>query len=270
MATSGDAGDHVEEVRQVKLPPFWQVDPVLWFAQVEAQFYAYKVRADTSKYFTVVASLDSAVLQKVSDIVRNPPETGKYEVLKKQMIARFSDSRAQQVRKLVSELELGDRTPSQLLREMKALAQDSMSEEILRTLWAQRLPTNIQEILSSCESTALDALATMADKIAEVAGQGTRVSAIRQPCQATAELQGDAGSSEPSTLAALQRQVAELTRMVEKLSQNSDRPQRPRSRNRSRSREGNTLCYFHRKFGARAWRCQNPCSWREAHEASEN
>ncbi|KYB29505.1 hypothetical protein TcasGA2_TC032970 [Tribolium castaneum] len=78
--------------------------------------------ADQSKYFTIVAALDCSVLQSVSDILTNPPETQKYETIKAKLISAYTDSQEKQLRKLLNELELGDRKPSQLLREMKTLA----------------------------------------------------------------------------------------------------------------------------------------------------
>ncbi|KAK4871748.1 hypothetical protein RN001_015872 [Aquatica leii] len=133
----------VNEIRHIKLPCFWQKRPSLWFAQVDAQFYQFGVRADTTKYYTVVAALDSNVLQQVADVIENPPATDKYEALKCQLIARFTDSQEKQLRTLLTDLELGDRQPSQLLREMKALAGNKIDEEVLRTLWLQRMPSQI-------------------------------------------------------------------------------------------------------------------------------
>ncbi|KAK4887207.1 hypothetical protein RN001_003478 [Aquatica leii] len=140
----GEPQTAVEEVRQVKLPPFWQVNPTLWFTQVDAQFYTYKLKSEITKYFTVISCLDSAVLQEVSDILVNPPETDKYENLKRQLIERFS---------------LGDKSPSQLLREIKTLADNKVSDEVLKTLWLQRLPTNIQAILSASSDVTLENMA---------------------------------------------------------------------------------------------------------------
>ncbi|KAK4880851.1 hypothetical protein RN001_008997 [Aquatica leii] len=139
---------HVEEVRQVRLPPFWYKNPIIWFAQVEAQFETYKIRADTSKYYTVISALDSAVLQEVSDIIATPPVKDKYDTLKKQIILRFSDSEDRQLRKVLTEIELGDKTPSQLLREMKLLAGTRFDEKVLKTLWLQRMPASVQAILT--------------------------------------------------------------------------------------------------------------------------
>ena len=56
--------------------------PQLWFAQVEAQFHSLRIKANITKYFTVVAALNFSVLQHVADIIANPPEGNKYDTIK--------------------------------------------------------------------------------------------------------------------------------------------------------------------------------------------
>ncbi|KAJ3656305.1 hypothetical protein Zmor_015391 [Zophobas morio] len=97
----------------MKVPPFWQKTPALWFSQIEAQFHTYGVKSDISKYYMVVSTLDGTILRTVSDIPANPPAEHKYETIKNKIIAEFTDSQERQIRKLIDELELGDKTPSQ-------------------------------------------------------------------------------------------------------------------------------------------------------------
>lgn len=89
-------------------------------------------------------------------------------MIKKRLITAYSDSRERQIKKLLSEVELGDQKPSQLLREMRALADNRITEEVLRTLWRQRLPTHIQIVLSASDDVALDKMAGIADKVADI------------------------------------------------------------------------------------------------------
>ncbi|GFX63230.1 uncharacterized protein TNCV_3895551 [Trichonephila clavipes] len=97
-----------------------------------------------------------------------PPATNKYNALKERLIIEFSDSENKQIRKLLSELQLGDDKPSHLLRKMRVLASGaSLNDNFLKTLWLQRLPSEMQSILSVSSET-LENLAKLADKIAEV------------------------------------------------------------------------------------------------------
>lgn len=62
-----DAPNELAEIKSIKLPNFWQRDPVLWFSQVESQFHTNNVRSDNTKYHTIVSASDCNVLQQVSD-----------------------------------------------------------------------------------------------------------------------------------------------------------------------------------------------------------
>lgn len=85
----------------------------------------------------------------VADLLENPPAAGKYDNLKEQLIKRFADSHEKQLRTLLLGIELGNKKPSQLLREMKTLAGTDATEGLLRTLWLQRLPDRIQQMLDN-------------------------------------------------------------------------------------------------------------------------
>jgi DNA-binding transcriptional MerR regulator len=167
---TSDQNREIEEVRtaSMKLPAFWRRDPKLWFSQIEAQFHSHLVRSDTSKYYAVIAALDCSTLQPVSNIIANPPATGKYDAVKKTLIDSYSDSREQQIRKLLKELDLGDRKPSELLREMKTLASDHVDDQMLQTLWLHRLPLNVQLLVSASDGVPLEKMASIADKLVEI------------------------------------------------------------------------------------------------------
>ncbi|GBM24825.1 hypothetical protein AVEN_245066-1 [Araneus ventricosus] len=64
-------------------------------------------------------------------------------------------------------MELGDKKPSTLLYAMKSLASDGILPELLKSLWMQRLPIQIQQILS-VSGDDLQALSKMADNIFEI------------------------------------------------------------------------------------------------------
>lgn len=107
------------EFRNVKLSTFWRNRPKLWFAYLEKEIAAYRIRSDEIKYSTIIRHLDEQMIFAVADILEQPPETDKYNKLKNALIERFSDSLEKQLRILLKEMELGDRTPSTLLREKR-------------------------------------------------------------------------------------------------------------------------------------------------------
>ncbi|GFU16742.1 reverse transcriptase domain-containing protein [Nephila pilipes] len=102
----------------VKFPSFSTDAPGLMFAHVEAQFHAPKNTIEETKYFTVVGAVEQRVLNVVNDIVTSPPENTPYQKLKATVISRLTDTDNIQIKKkMLSRVNLGDKKPSQLLRE---------------------------------------------------------------------------------------------------------------------------------------------------------
>lgn len=102
----------------IKLPPFWKLDPELWFAQIEAQFVTANVVSDATKYYYVVGTIESDILSQVADLIKQPPAHNKYQALKARLVTQFGESNDNKLKRLLHGLELGDRKPSHLLQEM--------------------------------------------------------------------------------------------------------------------------------------------------------
>ncbi|GFT21443.1 uncharacterized protein NPIL_426621 [Nephila pilipes] len=167
MTEDSNAQQHVSHVA-AKLPPLWKQNIKLWFLQAEANFeLSGIITNDVTKYNNVIAAIDSEILSVVSDLLFDPPHADRYTTLKNRLMQEFSDSENLQIRKLLPKLQLGDDKPSYLLRKMKELAGTAINDDFLRNLWLQRLPADIQTILS-VSSEKLENLAKLADKIAEV------------------------------------------------------------------------------------------------------
>lgn len=257
QAAENQTSLHVNKVG-LKLPPFWDKYPVLWFANIEAQFMVSGITQDATKYYCVVSALTSDILSYVSDIVLTPPEGDKYEKLKSRLVSDFSDSEQRRIKAVLSELVLGDDKPSHLLRKMKQQAGTTLGEDFLKTLWLQRLPAQAQAILSVSEDS-LDKLALMADKIHETAGAGVE------------EIHGS--KSPLSEFSELRAQIAELSEQVAHFSRGRERQKRDFGGNRSfsrqrsktpKSRGSRDQCWYHFKFGNAARRCKPPCTFKNS------
>ncbi|GFV68590.1 retrovirus-related Pol polyprotein from transposon 297 [Trichonephila clavipes] len=200
------------------------------------QQYDYGISSDDTKYSALVANLDAETLSYVSDIVLSPPNSDKYHTLSQRLIAQFSDSETQKIKKLLADLQLGDEMPSHLLRKMKELSNGQLQDDFLQSLWLQRMPPHIQTVLSA-SSEPLDKLAIIADKVSEVIGASSTI------CAATTvppPSQSSSCSVQP-TMDSLARQIQELSLQVAELTRerNSSRHQRyssDRRRSHSRSR----------------------------------
>ncbi|XP_049307739.1 uncharacterized protein LOC125777313 [Bactrocera dorsalis] len=154
---------------KVKLPDFVEEHTDLWFWQVEAAFEAAGIVSDKKRYYTIIGQLPTRVMYKLADFRTNPPARNEmYENLKARIINEFADSTQTKLTKLLSDLSLGDRKPSQLLAEMRTRAAATpVTDELLKQLWLRNLPEQIRAILSADEHITLVNAATMADRIME-------------------------------------------------------------------------------------------------------
>ncbi|GFS74942.1 uncharacterized protein TNCV_1396141 [Trichonephila clavipes] len=134
------------------------------------------ISSDDTKYSALVANLDAETLSYVSDIVLSPPNSDKYHTLSQRLITQFSDSETQKIKKLLTDLQLGDEKPIHLLRKMKELSNGQLQDDFLQSLWLQRMPPHIQTVLSA-SSEPLDKLAIIADKVSEVVGSSSTICA---------------------------------------------------------------------------------------------
>ena len=216
----------------LKLPPFWPTNPVVWFAQVEAQFLTRGITSQSTQFSYVIASLQPKIAQEIRDILISPPTETPYDVVKATLIRRTSASEQKHLHQLFIAEELGDCQPSQLLRKMRQLLGDNVLEDgILRQLFLQRLPQNIQLILASTPQTvSLEDLSLLADKILEVASPHLSVAAL------TPSIPPPTMHDHNQQIAALQGQINQLTAQLQALSIQLDSRDQPRFCGRSRSR----------------------------------
>ncbi|XP_036334856.1 uncharacterized protein LOC118745515 [Rhagoletis pomonella] len=238
----------------VKVPPFWPEHPEIWFAQVEAQFSVAGVSTDSAKFNTVVAAVESNVLAQISDAILNPPDNGKYDNLKRRIIDRYCESEQKKTQKLLSDVDLGDKRPTQLLSELSELAKNKVSTEFMKSLWLQRLPVQVRAILQASNADLPD-LAKLADKILEV-GDFQQVSVVAK------------GNAADETFSGISKRIERIEAQFDKLIQNTKYRTNRRSRSVSRGRDAraNTpmrtkgeLCWYHQVHGDNARKCRPPC-----------
>lgn len=274
-----NAGDNtnVELVFQCRLPNFWSKNPQLWFSKVEASFNLHRIRKDESKYDLIIGVLDPDIVQEVSDIVLNPPAQNKYQYLKNAILSRLTDSSDRQLHKLLTEVELGDRKPSQLLRHMKSLAGSAITEEALRVKWLDLLPQIVSRLLKVLKTSNLEEQAVLADELIEGSPTVAATSVNRMQQTPTGTTGKPTIESLAQEIAALRLSMAQLTSITRQNGQASSNQQRQQQRRRSDSRNnsrrgsrastpvnGIGLCWFHRNYGAQARKCKAPCSFKNS------
>lgn len=267
---------------QSRMLPFWREIPRAWFIQFEAVVDPLKT-SDDQKYRYLLQQLQATDLQHLTDILYNPPAKDKYLVLKNRLLAVYEKSEVKNFQKLISGLELGDQTPSQLLRKMRELSSGMITEEGVKIEWLNQLPAQIRVVLSVNTEGSLDTLSAMADKMLEYTERPT-IAAVSSPTTSTAT------SSAQIDMISLSRQIEKLSLEVAELRRRDEhtssysrhrerdrRPFRARSRSRSKSTRGRRAstpkpgdqeweCKYHFRFGDKAKRCESPCCRRKKSE----
>ena len=205
----------------LKLPEFWTSHPRVWFQQTEAQFALRQVTADNTKYFYVVAALDQDSAQRVIDLLEDPPRDHKYLALKKRLLNTFDLSDNERAARLLNMPQLGDNKPSVLMDEMLALIADHRPCFLFNYLFLQLLPDDIRMVLSGQQWNDPRQLAARADELWLARATAPPVSRISRP-----------------------RKGAHYGQDQQRSSQNQEK-----------------LCFYHKRFGDKAYKCCPPCSY---------
>lgn len=253
-------------VTKIQLPTFIKERPDLWFLLVETEFKSANIRSDITKYSAVLKALDVETLTQITDVLTNPPESNAFEHLKETLVKRLSASREKQLQKLLSEIELGDKKPSQLLREMRDLAANEISDSVLQSLWLNCMPINIKPMLIFSNNIELTSLSELADKLLEATSKN-HLMAIQQQQHANNLTQ-----ISPPTVAAVSNNtsphneinkaiISQLAELTQRIAHLETQVKKNRYRSRTRSPTPNNICYYHRRFGDKATKCTTPCSF---------
>ena len=155
------------------------------------------------------------------------------------------------------------------------LGENTLEDSILKQLFLQRLPNNIQGILTSTSPmVTIEQLADIADKIVEVSvpSISTFKAAVPLP---------EPGHAAAASIHTLEARIDQLTTQVQALTcQLSQRPRQwSQSRGpsttdrRFRSRSpahSSTECWYHWRFGPKAQKCIPPCTYKSSPHTQGN
>ncbi|GFT68390.1 hypothetical protein TNCV_659811 [Trichonephila clavipes] len=150
----------------IKIPPFWTDRPEIWFYQVEAQFQISRISLEETKFHYLVSQLEPKYVENIWDIVNSKSDT-KYTDSKNRLLSLFKESENLRIKRLLTGIELRDMKPSQLLQKLKTVATSDISDNLIKTLWLEKLPESIKNILVVSDEN-LSKLAVMADKISDM------------------------------------------------------------------------------------------------------
>ncbi|XP_025413142.1 uncharacterized protein LOC112685459 [Sipha flava] len=203
---------------------------------VEDSFASVGVTADSTKFGYVVGAL--------------PP---KYAVEEK-------------TRQLLERVEIGDRKPSQFLRYLQNLADSSVPETLLKTLWMGRLPKCIQVALAIVKDSKLEELAVHADNIVDASGPllpQMAETSRSDTLEAMLNLKiSQLTLSTNQEIVTLRSEVVAINTCPSRNLDSRSSTYRSRSRSRSRTLHGaNGLFWYHWRYGSQSRKCKEPCTY---------
>lgn len=124
-----DLNTAVATLSTMRLPSFWRHASEQWFVHEEAIFHNRRIKSDLSRVHHMVATLDEDGINTVTDLLG--PDA-RYDLVKNRLIAAYVVPTAARFRAMVQPGGLGDRCPSQLLRDMRNGTADGISDKALK------------------------------------------------------------------------------------------------------------------------------------------
>ena len=262
---------HADMYRAPKLPRFFREDPGSFFVIAEASFRRAHIRSESIKADYLIASLDQDLVPHIKHIIEAEPKPADvYTQIKNRLIASFSISAETRFRRLLRGEVILDGKPSLLLTRLGTLNDGSCSDTILKSVFLEQMPSHIRAILAMSNVEDLQELANLADKVSEasqptnyqiastsnIPDYTTKVSAVSTPVDPISAL-----------TEILTRQFERLSSEIRELKSSQQTRSRSTSRHRlgrdrSRNRNSNKRCYYHQRFGTKANKCVQPCSWK--------
>lgn len=252
----------MSDIMAIKIPNFNALDPQLWFCMCDSTFELatpQPITQSQTKYNYCVAHLPPETASIVRDVIIKTGKVDPYQELKDAVIERCGESRTQEIRKLIAGEQLGDRKPSQLLRDMERRAEaHTVSDALLLELFLQQMPCNVQRIIASVVPTTAQKAAEIADRILEVSPPEVSElsrSSVNDNLELLAEIRR------------LRKEVASLRRTTSLARYRQ--PFRSRSASATREKNKTTMCWYHAKFKENAFKCIKPCSFTGNTEGQE-
>ena len=295
-------GDHPDPPRpqhvvSVSLPHFYERNCQLWILMVENIFRQKGISSEQQKFELSLSALDLRQVEKLQRIFRSLSDSQPYTQLKREIIRVFAPTNEANLDRLLYEVQLGDKDPSDLLFEMQELLGDQQCPALLEKLFKERLPDSVRKILAAAPPCSIEELAFRADAILkEERSCRSRNSTIDNTSNNSAALSESAIGSLLSNLTTAVNKLSERDSRNITCSyipsssgnvQNSGRDQRrvpytstprfPRTggrpplndiRTTSHDISNPDLCYYHSRFGEQAFKCCPPCSWKPKPENS--
>lgn len=233
-----------------------------YFMSLDFWFLASGVQNDTRRFNTVMAQVPPAKLLELRSIIDACPDRNKYNYIKQKLIEHFADSQQRRLQRVLSDMPLGDKKPSQLYYDMSRTANGALSDAVLLDLWAARLPTHAQAAVVASQG-AVSERVRIADAITESMSMRS-INSFESSSSSSSSL--PTADAQWPGMDVLRSEISAMFRSFEAGLRQTGRSHSrvrdvSRNRSQSRGREDSDLCWYHRRFGNKATTCRRPCKF---------
>lgn len=167
--------------------PFYQQRAVRLFKFAEIEIKENGVQKEMAKFIAVVKSLGDEALEKIYNLLHNPPAQKPYEVLNKQPIEKFAEDPRDGMRRLTNLTSMGNRTAVQFLEYVRREAGPTSEEKFVKNIFLTKLPLHAQlAVLSNTSNLTVDEQASLADRIINC-DRPNQINELRRPHNTTFE-----------------------------------------------------------------------------------
>jgi hypothetical protein len=235
---------------QVKLCPYDEEEPHIWFRLIKAQFAAARIKSQKLKYANALASLPKQVLRDILDTIDVCNGSDEpFDFLKNTLpFALTKLSKQSYFELLPLPMEMQGLKPSVLMGKLKQNLPPGASpdNDLFLAMFLIRLPASMRETVGAGDHITAAAMVKAADALWDTRGghDPTVAAASTQCSRSPAPSSGKRGDKRGGNA-------------------------RPKSRPPFRpdfhsfQNPGNGMCKFHNYYANRANRCISPCTWLE-------
>ena len=234
-----DSSKHVRTVT-IKLPPFSESNPELWFSKAESQFKVKGITSDTTKFHHLYALMTDKAANEIEAILLNPPKTGKVDAMRTKLVRKFGRSQYDKDYELLTTRSLGDLKPSEMWSKFQRLNKDpgNATSTFVRTYLISMYPPEVRGALANMKFEDNDEMVEAADRYLE--------KSRKRPGDVN-EITDD---GEYDQIEAISRGGAARGRGQAKSGRGQPGGQKPSA--------GNKTCFFHDRHGLAAFKCNGP------------
>ena len=151
------------ELRDRRVPDFWEHNPRAWFVILDGHFAAASTPpAERAKFSLMLPLLTTAAVKALSRFIAAPP-ADVYTQCKDALLRHFERSKEEMIEELFNLTSLGDRTAVSFLEHMRSLQPGEAETGLFKHIFVKALPKHVTGIVS--HHATLDEMAAAADVV---------------------------------------------------------------------------------------------------------